>query len=139
MAQAPKSTHVGGDTRPMDSAAVVKDLVVTAILSLAILGPIVGLKTVTATGTLALVQRWGLVAVLIAIVVGGRLLHHLYVWSKPEAGTKTKGIGFAVPDFSIAKYLGPGLLLVAISLPFLAGMAGSRERQIMDLAILILT
>ncbi|MCB1377787.1 MAG: high-affinity branched-chain amino acid ABC transporter permease LivM [Alphaproteobacteria bacterium] len=142
MASTPKSTELTAGNRPLDAAHVIKDLVITALLSLAILGPIVGLKTVTATGTLALVHRWGLVAVLIAIVVVGRLLHHLYVWNKaqvparPPSKAPAKSTG---RELAIAKYLTPILLLIAVALPFLAGMTGSRERQIMDLAILILT
>jgi branched-chain amino acid transport system permease protein len=138
MATAPKSTQTAGESRTLDGAAVLRDLIVTAILSLAILGPIVGLKTVTATGTLALVQRWGLVAILIGVVVAGRLLHHLYIWNKPKTQAG-KGSGRDLASVPITKYLGPVLLLIAIALPFLAGMTGTRERQIMDLAILILT
>jgi hypothetical protein len=41
MANAPKSAEAALDSRPLDAAAVVKDLIVTAILSLAILCPIV--------------------------------------------------------------------------------------------------
>jgi branched-chain amino acid transport system permease protein len=139
MATAPKSAEAALDSRPLDAAAVVKDLIITAILSLAILGPIVGLKTVAVSGSLELVQRWGLVAVLVAIVVAGRLLHHIYVWNKPVPTASKAPAAASGREFQVAKYLGPALLLIAVFLPFLAGYTGTRERQIMDLAILILT
>ena len=121
MATAPKSAEAALDSRPLDAAAVVKDLIITAILSLAILGPIVGLKTVAVSGSLELVQRWGLVAVLVAIVVAGRLLHHIYVWNKPVATASKAPAAGSRAEFPVAKYLGPALLLIAVFLPFLAG------------------
>ena len=134
MAAVPKSAQAGGGSRPLDAAGIVKDIVLISILSFVILGPIVGLKTVAATGTLALVQRWGVVAVLVAIVAGGRLLFHLYVWNKPAAAAK--------PSFNlsqalepIAKYVGPGLLLFAVLLPWLP----FSDRRVVDLGILMLT
>ena len=140
MAAAPKSTHVGGAEGPTDAAAIVKDLIITALLALAILGPFVGLKTVTASGTLALQQRWGVVAVFVAITVAGRLCIHLYLMMKPKAATAAPAkAASAKPEFAIGKYLGPIMLVIAIALPFIAGTTGDRERQIMDLAILILT
>ena len=140
MAAAPKSTHVGGAEGPTDAAAIVKDLIITALLALAIFGPIVGLKTVTASGTLALQQRWGEVAVFVAITVAGRLCIHLYQMMKPKAAAAAPAkAASAKPEFAIGKYLGPIMLVIAIALPFIASTTGDRERQIMDLAILILT
>jgi branched-chain amino acid transport system permease protein len=138
MAAIPKSTQTAAEARPLDAAAILKDLVFTAILSTVILGPIVGLKTVTATGSLALQQRWGLVAILAAIVTAGRLAYHIFVWSKPEAKT-AKAPAPVLPVVDLGKYLGPVLLASAIALPILAAFSGARERQIMDLAILMLT
>ncbi len=86
MAAAPKSTHVGGAEGPTDAGGIVKDLVVTALLALAIFGPFVGLKTVAASGTLALQQRWGEVAVFVAITVAGRLCILLYQMMKAKGG-----------------------------------------------------
>jgi branched-chain amino acid transport system permease protein len=136
MAGAPKSTATAGNAAPMNLAAIAKDVVITAILATVILGPIVGLKTVAVTGTLALEQRWGTVAVLVAIVTVGRLLSHFYQWSKPVAAAK-KASKVAGPGYG--HLIGPILLAIAVVLPFLAGYSGTRERQIMDLAILILT
>ncbi|MGL6181457.1 MAG: ABC transporter permease subunit, partial [Aestuariivirga sp.] len=140
MAAAPKSTHVGGAEGPTDAAGIVKDLIITALLALAIFGPFVGLKTVTASGTLALQQRWGEVAVFVAITVAGRLCIHLYQMMKPKAAAAAPAkAASAKPEFAIGKYLGPIMLVIAIALPFIASTTGDRERQIMDLAILIMT
>jgi branched-chain amino acid transport system permease protein len=140
MAAAPKSTHVGGGEGPTGAGGIAKDLIVTGLLALAIFGPFIGLKTVAASGTLALQQRWGTVAIFVGLTVIGRLLILLYQqWranapapARPAKAAKSEGS-------SIGKYLGPLLLIVGLALPFIASTTGDRERQIMDLAILILT
>ena len=139
MATAPKSTHIGGGDGPKDAAGLTKDLIVTAILCLAIFGPIVGLKTVTVSGALALDHRWTLVALLTAVTVGGRFLIHMYNMSKTESVAPAKAAKPSKADSPLAKFVSPILLLVAIMLPFLASFTGDRERQIMDMAILIIT
>jgi branched-chain amino acid transport system permease protein len=137
MAAAPKSTTVAAEARSTDIASIVKDVALTALLALVIIGPIVGLKTEAAPSGLFLVQRWGMVFALVGIVAAGRLLLNLYTASKP-AGTSLMpklGIGQALEPFG--KFIGVGLLGIAILLPFLAGMSGSYERQIMNTAITI--
>jgi branched-chain amino acid transport system permease protein len=139
MAAAPKSTTVAAEAGPTDIASILKDVALTALLALVILAPIVGLKTDAATTGLVLVQRWGTVFALVAIIAVGRLLLSLYAASKP-AGTSIipkLGIGQALEPYG--KYVGVGLLGIAILLPVIAGMSGTRERQIMDIAILMLT
>ena len=135
MAAAPKSTQAAAESRPLDAAHIVKDLLLISILAFVILGPIVGLKTVAVTGSLALAQRWGTVTALVAVIAAGRLLHHLYVWNRP-------GLAAAKPSFNlsqalepIARYVGPGLLLFAILLPWLP----FADRRVVDLGILMLT
>ncbi|MBL8908486.1 MAG: high-affinity branched-chain amino acid ABC transporter permease LivM [Rhizobiales bacterium] len=63
---------------PLDPAAILKDTAITAVIAFAIFGPIVGLKTVAIGNGLALEQRWGTVAALVAIVAAGRLLINLF-------------------------------------------------------------
>ena len=123
----------------LDLAAIFKDVLLTSILALAILGPIVGLKTFATSGTLALEHRWGLVAVLVGIVAAGRLIYHIFFWEKrPAVSTKPSTVAKRSP-VEFVKYIAPVLLLIAIALPFLAHLTGQRERQIMDIAILMLT
>ena len=135
MATAPKSTSVMAEVRTLDAVAVARDVVFTALLALVILGPIVGLKTVTATGSLALEQHWGLVAVLVAAVAAGRLAYHVFVWNKPQAKPSKAKAAPALPTLSVVKYLAPALLVIALILPFIPGV----DRRIVDLAILMLT
>ncbi len=135
MAPAPKSTSVMAEARPLDAIAVARDVFLTALLATVILGPIVGLKTVTATGSLALQERWGLVAVLVAIVAAGRLAYHLFVWNKPAAKPAKPRLAIAQPIPNIGKYLSIALLAVAVILPFIPGV----DRRVVDLAILMLT
>jgi branched-chain amino acid transport system permease protein len=119
--------------------ALLKEAVLTAVLALAILGPIVGLRVEALQGGLILIQQWGYVLTLAAIAVAGRVLIGLYSASRP-AGTSLLpklGIGQALEPYG--KYVGAALLVIAVVLPFLAALSGTRERQIMDLAILMLT
>jgi branched-chain amino acid transport system permease protein len=135
MAAAPKSTQAVAESRPVDAAHIVKDLILTSILAFVILGPIVGLKTVAVTGSLALVQRWGAVAGLVAVIAAGRLVHHLYVWNRPRFDAAKPSFNLSQVLEPIAKYLGPGLLLFAILLPWLP----FADRRVVDLGILMLT
>jgi branched-chain amino acid transport system permease protein len=95
------------ERRTLDPAAIAKDTILTAIIALAIFGPIVGLKTIAIGNGLALQQRWGLVAVLVAIVAAGRMLLNIFVWSRPQqrAGSATSA-KIATALEPLGKYLG---------------------------------
>jgi branched-chain amino acid transport system permease protein len=137
MAATSKPTAASGEASSLNVEATIRDVAITAVLATVILGPIVGLKTVAATGTLALDQRWGLVAVLVAIVVAGRIAFHIMPWQRLTLSkAKTKQTATSVGHGYL---VGPALLAFGVILPFLAGRSGNYERQIMDLAILILT
>src|SRR5687767_6058866 len=135
MAAAQKSGDVMTEVRPFGIAAIAKDVLFTAILAFLILGPILGLKTFSISGSLALEQRWGLVALFAAIAAGGRLAYHLLVWKKPRARPSKAVTAVALPVMNFGKYIAPALLILAIALPFIPGV----DRRIVDLAILILT
>lgn len=66
-----------------DTSRILTDVALTALISFAILGPIVGLKAVSAQGGLVLEQRFYLVLVLVAIIAAGRLALHFLVWNRP--------------------------------------------------------
>ena len=135
MAAAPKSNDVKTEARPLKIAAIAKDVLFTAILAFVLLGPILGLKTFAISGSLALEQRWGLVAVFAAIAAAGRLVYHLLVWNKPQARPSKATSASALPALNFGKYVAPALLILAIALPFIPGV----DRRVVDLAILILT
>ena len=135
MAAAPKSNDAVIEARSLRIAAIAKDVLFTAILAFVVLGPILGLKTFSISGSLALEQRWGLVAVFAAIAAGGRLAYHLLVWKGPQARPSKAATASALPVMNFGKYIAPALLILAIALPFIPGV----DRRIVDLAILILT
>ncbi|WP_333822895.1 high-affinity branched-chain amino acid ABC transporter permease LivM [Pinisolibacter sp.] len=79
----------------IDWVGALKDAFFTTIVLTAILGPFIGLLTVqNMEHKLVLETRWPLLASLVAVVVGGRLLLKLFVWNRP---TKTKKAPFALP------------------------------------------
>jgi branched-chain amino acid transport system permease protein len=137
---APSNTAAAGSTgKGLDVAKLGKDALLTALLASAIFLPIVGLRVTAPQGGLVLETRWGLAITLVAIVVVGRTLLNIFNASRTEGQPLLPrlGIGAAVEPYG--KYIGVALLAVAVTLPFLAGLSGSRERQIMDIAILMLT
>jgi branched-chain amino acid transport system permease protein len=78
----------------IDWAGALKDAFFTTIVLTAILGPFIGLLTVqNMEHKLVLETRWPLLASLVAVIVGGRLLLKLFVWSRP---TKAKKAPFAL-------------------------------------------
>ncbi|MGJ8572103.1 MAG: high-affinity branched-chain amino acid ABC transporter permease LivM [Hoeflea sp.] len=127
--------------KPGLMAESVKDAAIAALL-VAVLGFFfLALRTDIVTGGLDLTYRWGLWFTAIAIVFAGRLLLNLFVFktSKPI----TSGLNVSVPaglTTAVGKVLGPFLLLVALTLPFIVmAIYPDRDRQFIDLAILIMT
>jgi len=58
-----------------------KDSVIAAVIGLVLFGPLVGLETVPGSESrLAVNQRWGVVAIIVAVVFAGRLALNLLVW-----------------------------------------------------------
>jgi branched-chain amino acid transport system permease protein len=123
-------------------AAALKEAAIAAFITLALAGPLIGLKTEPAVGGLTLVQRWTPVAVAVAIVFVGRLLLRLFVW--PAAGVERRPawyarLGVALPPATGRVAVG-ALFLVGLLLPFLVmWLFPSYSRQFIDLGLLILT
>ena len=120
--------------------SLVTDLVTTSVIALVIFGVMVGLKTDTIPGGLALTLRWVPALEIVAVVVVGRLILHLTWWRrKPGAGASwvpagvitgwTQGMGL------LSKVARPALLVFALTLPFLP----FTDRYLLDLSILVLT
>jgi len=119
----------------------VKDAAIAAFL-VAVLGFFFfALRTDIGTGGLNLTYRWGLWLIAIAITFGVRLALNLLVFK--AARPLTSGIKITVPvDLTtfVGRFLGPVLLIVALCLPFiLMALFPNRDRQFIDLAILIMT
>jgi len=129
----------GASTR-MDFSAIAKDLLVTLFLGLVIFGTTIGFKTKTSVGGLTLETHMVTAAILIAVVVGGRLVLWMTLWSRP-AGQSTsvipEGLKTALSGKMgmFGKYFGPVMLVFAILFPFLP----TTDRYLLDLGILVLT
>jgi branched-chain amino acid transport system permease protein len=59
------------------------DTALTALIALAIIGPIVGMNATAPQGGLVLQYRWGMVFWLVLIITAGRLALHFLVWNRP--------------------------------------------------------
>jgi branched-chain amino acid transport system permease protein len=75
---ADQQTQAGPDYR-----RILIDTAITALIALAIIGPIVGMNASAPQGGLVLQYRWGPVVALVAIITVGRFLLHLLVWDRP--------------------------------------------------------
>ncbi len=115
--------------------SALKDAGLAALVTLALTCIMVGMKTETIPGGLALKSQWPMVAAMVAVVFVGRLLMGLFIWQGnnviadatkslvPKADTLTK----------IGTFIGPALLVFALTLPFYG------NRYAIDLGILVLT
>jgi branched-chain amino acid transport system permease protein len=107
----------------MDVGAAVKDALIVGLISLGLFGPIIGLVTVqNISNRLILQTRWPLVAVMVAIVVIGRLLLTMVVWPRLAARKKKPAAAVAgkpQPFARFGKVGGPVLLGFVLVYPFL--------------------
>ncbi len=140
MSVAAKDSSVSSEQGSISWWDLAKDLIGTAILTALILTPIVTYKTTMNQGVLFIENRWVQTILFTAVVVIGRLLLHLFVWHKaPGAASAAKPSVSKVPSSeSLAKYVAPTLLVLAIALPFLLHMIPSWDKRGIDFAITIL-
>ncbi|MFC6490933.1 high-affinity branched-chain amino acid ABC transporter permease LivM [Nitratireductor sp. GCM10026969] len=105
---------------------------------------LIGIRTDIAPGGLDLTTRWGAWIVSILVVFAGRLALSLFVFRTDNPVTQTlggalSGVIEAVPG-GLGKWLGRALLAFALVLPFFfTNFFPGRDRQFIDLAILIMT
>ena len=140
MSVAPKSNSSSEETKKLSPEALAKDLVGTAILTFLILTPIVALRTQIGQGVITIVQKWGMVFALTAIVVGVRLALHLFVWNRTSSSS-TKATP-AVSGISLSDQIGPcvapALLCFALAFPLFTFFHPIWDKRVMDLAVYIL-
>ncbi len=79
--------------RGYDVPAIAKDLFGTAVVCLLLMVPIVAYKSVITQYSMVLESRWQWVALFLAIILGGRLLMHLFVWNRPAAAVSAREAG----------------------------------------------
>jgi branched-chain amino acid transport system permease protein len=124
-------------------AATLKDSFLGAVVALAMFAPIVGLQTVPGMNySLTVFPRWGMVAVMVAIVFFGRLLLNLFVWKSDYPVTRVAANLFAaIPrPRGGGKLASPLLLLLAIGIPiYTIYLAPDQSRYIIGVGTLILT
>jgi branched-chain amino acid transport system permease protein len=101
-----------------------RDAALSALVALGLFGPVVGLRTLPGAHGLTLLARPLAVAVLVAAVFVGRLLMLRWQARRPPPRPARR---------APSRLLAPGLLIVAVLLPWIAG------RATIDLGILVLT
>jgi branched-chain amino acid transport system permease protein len=140
MSVAPKNNSGSEETKKLTFEGLAKDLVGTAILTFLILTPIVALRTQIGQGVITIVQKWGLVFALTAVVIGVRLALHLFVWNRtPTANVKSTAAvqGPSLSD-TLGPYVAPALLLFALAFPLFTFFHPIWDKRVMDLAVYIL-
>ena len=136
-------------TRNFDLSAALKDAFKTALIMLGLSIPILSYKTDQSGADLFLTPRWGLVAIICAIVFGMRLLLHAFTASRaytkatPSAHQATEPVGATPSAFQhVSRFAIPFFLGIALAFPLLIYLiqGGLNEsRYWVDLGILILT
>ncbi|MCB1756441.1 MAG: high-affinity branched-chain amino acid ABC transporter permease LivM [Gammaproteobacteria bacterium] len=120
-----------------------KDSLIAALIAFGLAFFTIGLRTETSIGGLTIRQRWGAVAIAVAVVFIGRLLLNVLVWRRkqPHDGAPAKSTpGFLKLFVGKGKYIGFAMMIFAVTLPmWLPQVAPSQNRYILDLGILVLT
>ncbi len=123
-----------------DWPAIIKDLIVTSIVTLLILVPIVAYKSVITQYSLTLEPRWTLVFTILAVILATRLFMYLFVWTRAPGDAlsgKTSSAQRAKAGFTdkLGPWVFPALVAFAFLLPIITG----GDRRSIDLGIYILT
>ncbi|WP_191083465.1 high-affinity branched-chain amino acid ABC transporter permease LivM [Roseococcus microcysteis] len=123
----------------LDAQAALKDMLLAGLVALGLFAPLVGLRTdVSPTGALFIRTRWTDVAIIVGLVMAGRLAMHVFL-ARREARAAMADLSrpgrFATQAAFLARILGPVLLGVALLLPAIPGVG----RYELDLGILVLT
>src|SRR5918993_734499 len=136
-------------TRHFDLAAALKDAATTALMMLGLSIPILAYKTDQSGADLFLTPRWGLVAIMCAIIFGFRLILHAYTASRsyakatPSARQATEVVHAEPSAFQKASRFGvPFFLGIALAFPLLIYLIQgglTESRYWVDLGILMLT
>jgi len=123
----------------LDVQAALKDMLLAGLVAVGLFVPLVGLRTdVSPTGGLFIRTRWTDVAIIVGLVMAGRLAMHIFLAQREAralAADLSKPGRFAEPMARLGRILGPLLLGVAVLLPLIPGIG----RYELDLGILVLT
>ncbi|WP_319485702.1 high-affinity branched-chain amino acid ABC transporter permease LivM [uncultured Cohaesibacter sp.] len=115
--------------------AALKDAVLAAVVTLLLTSIMVGIKTKTEQGGLGIEGNWVLVAWMVLAVLVGRFAMSLLVWRghNPVANAMQSILPKQETVGKIGKFVGPALLVFALTLPFYG------NRYVIDMGILVLT
>ncbi len=115
----------------------IRDSLFTGLVSLALFGPIVGLRTVAQNEVLVVQPKWLIVLLIVAFCTLGRFLINIYVHKKDtRAGIQTR-IGNSITNFLDNK--GAQIALAAIIFSIIFPFLPFTDRYWMDIAIMMLT
>jgi branched-chain amino acid transport system permease protein len=136
-------------TRHFDLAAALKDAATTALMMLGLSIPILAYKTDQSGADLFLTPRWGLVAIMCAIIFGFRLVLHAYTASRsyakatPSPRQATEAVDAMPSAFQkVSRFGVPFFLGIALAFPLLIYLIQgglTESRYWVDLGILMLT
>ena len=117
---------------------ILREAALTALVALILAVPMVGLRTVSAPGGLAIETRWWWVAIGVAGVFFGRIgLILVREWRRRRSASRGGASGW-VPGWTAAgmpRYFGPVAVAFAVVLPFMP----FADRWFLDIGILVLT
>ena len=123
-----------------------KDAGIAAGIAFALFLVIVGLRTRTVSGGLAIDPEWGRFLAMVAAVFVGRLVLNLFFYQRaPSAAAKAPPSAASAARAAAAQRwggfaLGAIMLIVAVTLPFAMGaLFPGQQRYVVDLGILVLT
>ncbi len=130
--------------RPNPVLASLKDAAITAALAAVLFVLFLAVRTDIEIGGLQLTYRWDLFFEVLAIVFVGRLVLNFLIGRPGGIGVKAKLKSMAGVHAGSAQKLGrftmPIFIVLAVALPFIImQFFPQRERQLIDLAILIMT
>ena len=115
----------------------IRDSLFTGLVSLALFGPIVGLRTVAENEILVVHPKWLIVAMIVVACTVGRFFINLYTFRKEQRLGIESGIGKSVSNFLDNK--GYQIALGAIIFSVVFPLMPFADRYWMDIAIMMLT
>jgi branched-chain amino acid transport system permease protein len=121
-----KNSSVAEEVSPLSTTDLIKDLVVTALITLVILVPIAVFGTKLKPDGLIWEFRWQWPLALLLATVAYRLFMHLFVWNKAGGSERAAPKVAAAPSF-FSKNFNTILLLFSLALPFVLLAIGNKE------------
>ena len=115
----------------------IRDSLFTGLVSLALFGPIVGLRTVAQNEILVVTPKWLIVGLIVVVCTVGRFLINLYTYRKEQRTGRESGIGKSVKNFLDNK--GTQIALGAIIFSLIFPLMPFADRYWMDIAIMMMT